>query len=69
MNRTRQLLGFLHEELHIPNESLDLVLRHCELPHGTLPMLLWQYGLVSLPQLERIFDWLDSHTEELVEDR
>jgi hypothetical protein len=25
-----------------------------------LPMILWQYGLVSLEQLERIFDKLES---------
>ncbi|MFM7560795.1 DUF2949 domain-containing protein, partial [Cylindrospermopsis raciborskii] len=22
------------------------------------PMLLWQYGLIDLQQLEKIFDWL-----------
>ncbi len=28
-----------------------------------LPMLLWQYGLVSLEQLQQIFDWLESQTQ------
>jgi hypothetical protein len=23
-----------------------------------LPMVLWQYGLVTLDQLDKIFDWL-----------
>ncbi|MGB5594193.1 MAG: DUF2949 domain-containing protein, partial [Crocosphaera sp.] len=25
-----------------------------------IPMLLWQYGLISLVQLQRIWDWLDA---------
>jgi len=25
-----------------------------------LPMLLWQYGLVTIEQLDRIFDWLET---------
>jgi hypothetical protein len=25
-----------------------------------LPMILWQYGLVTLEQLDRIFDWLET---------
>jgi hypothetical protein len=24
----------------------------------SLPMVLWQYGLVTLEQLDKIFDWL-----------
>ncbi|MCZ0902074.1 DUF2949 domain-containing protein, partial [Microcoleus sp. HI-ES] len=25
---------------------------------NSLPMVLWQYGLVTLEQLDKIFDWL-----------
>lgn len=57
----RQLLQFLQEDLEIPAQSLDLALNHPQLAHGSLPMLLWQYGLISLEQLERIFDWLEEH--------
>jgi hypothetical protein len=28
-------------------------------PH-LLPMVLWQYGLVTLEQLDQIFDWLET---------
>jgi hypothetical protein len=30
-------------------------------------MLLWQYGLVDLQQLDRIFDWLAEHPESKIE--
>ncbi|WP_155834800.1 DUF2949 domain-containing protein [Leptolyngbya sp. PCC 6406] len=34
-------------------------MRHCHGIFDQLPMVLWQYGLVSLAQLEDIFDWLE----------
>jgi hypothetical protein len=58
--RLRKLVNFLQEELKIPANSLSLALRHCEQSTTSLPMTLWQYGLVSLNQLEKIFDWLET---------
>lgn len=61
MNRrsNRQLIDFLQEHLAISATAINLVLRHYEQDPGPLPMILWQYGLVSLEQLEQIFDWMD----------
>lgn len=58
MNTLPSLLTFLHTELLIPAESLDLAIRQTELP-SQLPMVLWQYGLVTLNQLDQIFDWME----------
>lgn len=58
--RHANLLQFLETELAIPQKSLTLALRQSEqIPH-TLPMTLFQYGLISLDQLARIFDWLEA---------
>jgi hypothetical protein len=51
---------FLHEELAIPKADLAMVIDKRQQFHDPLPMLLWQYGFVSLEQLQRIFDWFDS---------
>ena len=53
-----QFINFLQEDLAIPAADLQLALRHPEQTPGLLPMILWQYGLVSVNQLDRIFDWL-----------
>lgn len=58
-NSNIELLNFLHNELELSSADIAVALRHRELDNGPLPMLLWQYGLVDLEQLERIFDWLD----------
>lgn len=58
--RLSQLIRFLQEELLLPSSSVSLALRHPEHSSSLLPMILWQYGLVSLKQLERIYDWLEA---------
>lgn len=55
-----QLLQFLQEELAIPRDSLAVAQRHREQDPGPLPMILWQYGLITLKQLDQIYDWLET---------
>jgi Protein of unknown function (DUF2949) len=57
-NSDKQFLTFLHNELELSSADISVALRHQKMDNGPLPMLLWQYGLVNLEQLERIFDWL-----------
>ena len=52
-----QLIDFLRDELNIPANSIATALRHPEQSPSLLPMILWQYGLVTLEQLDKIFDW------------
>jgi hypothetical protein len=54
------LVRFLQDELAIPPASIDLAVRHHAEPANLLPMILWQYGLVTLEQLDLIFDWLET---------
>ncbi|MEB3339776.1 DUF2949 domain-containing protein [Okeania sp.] len=53
-----QLIKFLKWELSIPDSAIATALRHQEEDNYQLPMILWQYGLVTLKQLDQIFDWL-----------
>jgi len=55
----RQMLHFLKEELKISSESLAIAEKSAEQNRGPLPMILWQYGLVTLEQLDKIYDWLE----------
>lgn len=63
-----QFIRFLQEDLAISAASIAFAericrnfgIRHRETDSSTLPMVLWQYGLVTLDQLERIFDWLET---------
>lgn len=57
--RDRKFIVFLQKELELSNSDIAVALRHRECDSTRLPMLLWQYGLIDLEQLERIFDWLE----------
>ncbi|MEA5468465.1 DUF2949 domain-containing protein [Spirulina sp. 06S082] len=54
-----RFIRFLHEELALPQDAIAIAQRYFERDSGSFPMILWQYGLISLEQLERIFDWLE----------
>ena len=56
---TEKLIQFLQQDLDIPLEQVNLALRKIQDTPNQLPMTLWQYGLVNLWQLEKIFDWLE----------
>lgn len=54
-----KLIRFLQDELSVPPTSIKLALQQCREDVGPLPMVLWQQGVLSLQQLERIFDWME----------
>ena len=56
------LIDYLTEELAIPINSIDIALRYAQQDQGPLSIILWQYGLVSIEQLEKILDWLDTRS-------
>ncbi|MGK7921391.1 MAG: DUF2949 domain-containing protein [Trichodesmium sp.] len=67
-NNYARFINFLQNELSISSASIAVAERasiNSELPYpqpdsSALPMILWQYGLVSLEELDKIFDWLET---------
>ena len=58
-----KFIKFLVEELALPSDSIEIVRRSVEDRPAPIPMVLWQYGLVTLEELDRIYDWLHSKTK------
>lgn len=60
----QRLIEFLERDLAIPTSAIAIGLRHQEqsapLPDNLLPMVLWQYGLLTIEQLDQVFDWLET---------
>ena len=54
---TDALLQFLQLRLGLSPSALDLGQRQAELEQAPLPIVLWSFGLLSLQQLEEVFDW------------
>lgn len=58
-NTPYAFLNFLRQELSLSEDSLAIAQRQAQDHYGSIPMILLQYGLISLEELERIYDWLD----------
>ena len=56
-----QVVNFLRQNLNLSDDSVQLALKQSRSDYGSLPIILWQYGLVSLPELDRIYDWFESY--------
>ncbi len=56
-----QVVNFLRHNLNLSDDSVQLALKQSQSDYGSLPIVLWQYGLVSLPELDRIYDWFESY--------
>ncbi len=59
-NRYQQLINFLTQEVGVPTESINIALKSCQQQQGPLPMILWQYGLITLEQLNDVFHWIET---------
>ena len=57
---TDALLQFLQLRLGLSPSALELGQRQAELEQAPLPIVLWSFGLLSLQQLEDVFDWQNS---------
>ena len=57
-----ELGRFLQEELTVSAAEIALVWEKQKQLNAPIPMLLWQYGLVSQSELERIYDWLETRS-------
>jgi hypothetical protein len=58
--RDNPLVRFLTHELAISDAAIAIALKQCTNDTDPLPMILWQYGLLTLEQLNRTFDWLSN---------
>lgn len=61
-NSDTKLIHFLQKEINLSTDDISVALRHPESKNAPFPMLLWQYGLVNIEELARIFDWLEKQT-------
>ena len=50
----------LQRRLGLSPSAIELGLRQAELEQAPLPIVLWSFGLLSLTQLEQVFDWQNS---------
>ena len=60
---SNEFTQFLQQELSLSSDDLAVAVNNRRHPGDPIPMLLWQYGLISRGQLQRIWDWLDAQIQ------
>jgi len=56
----QKLITFLEQEMSISSESIGLAMRHSSENLTDYPIIMWQYGLITKEELNRIFDWIET---------
>ena len=57
---TDKLIQFLRQDMAVSDEAIAMALRRTDTADNLLPMVLWQYGLITLEQLDQVFDWMEA---------
>jgi hypothetical protein len=55
----QHFIQYLQGDLGLSDAAIASVTRTQQLTITELPIMLWNYGLISLKQLENIFDWIE----------
>jgi hypothetical protein len=55
-----KLIQFLRHDMAVSEEAIALALKRTDTPNNLLPMVLWQYGILTLEQLDQVFDWMEA---------
>ncbi|MEM7772654.1 MAG: DUF2949 domain-containing protein [Cyanobacteria bacterium P01_E01_bin.6] len=54
------LIQFLRSDLAVSEEEIAMALKRTDRADNRLPMVLWQYGFITLEQLDKVFDWMEA---------
>ena len=54
----QQLIRFLKHEFLLSPDQIQVALKQSKRNQGPLVMVLWQYGFITLEQLDQVQQWL-----------
>ena len=54
---SKELCDFIVEKLGISPGALELGIKRSNIENSPLPIVMWSYGLLTLPQLNKILIW------------
>ena len=61
--RFAALVEFIQYDCHLSQEAIAIAFRRPLLSCNQVPIALWQLGLITLDDVSRIFDWLETQED------
>jgi len=58
---SEDLCDFIIYKIGISQSALEFGVRRSYLENAPLPIVMWSYGLITLPQLGNIISWQKNH--------
>ena len=58
---SKELCDFIVDKLGISQSALDLGIKRSSLENSPLPIVMWNYGLLTINQLKKILSWQSCH--------
>tara|TARA_B100000700_G_scaffold109711_1_gene123658 strand:- start:379 stop:588 length:210 start_codon:yes stop_codon:yes gene_type:complete len=58
---SEELCDFIVDKLGISQSALDLGIKRSILENSPLPIVMWNYGLLTINQLKQILSWQSCH--------
>ena len=58
---SEELCNFIVDKLGISQSALDLGIKRSILENSPLPIVMWNYGLLTINQLKQILSWQSFH--------
>ena len=58
---SEELCNFIIDQIGLSQSALELGVKRSSLENSPLPIVMWSYGLISLPELNIILTWEKNH--------
>ena len=55
---SKNLIMFLKEEFSLNDQAISLAIKHSNLESAPLPIVLWNFGLITVEQYQVLLDWI-----------
>ena len=55
---SKKLLIFLKEEFFLNDQAISLAIKHSNLESAPFPIVLWNFGLITVDQYQVLLDWI-----------
>ena len=55
---SKNLLIFLKEEFSLNDQAISLAIKHSNLESAPFPIVLWNFGLITVEQYQVLLDWI-----------
>ena len=55
---SKNILIFVKEEFSLNDQAISLAIKHSNLESAPFPIVLWNFGLITVEQYQVLLDWI-----------